>query len=184
MSNLITLQCPTCGASLQIAGEHNHFICQYCNNNYLLNRKIEEMTVAERENVEPITTYTKQIKQWIRVATYEVCLHVMLDEIIKEDRVFYIEVEYRNESPVPLTCRHDQWVVFAQDGYTYEPVMDFSFPELYEKNGKRYLGASRVITPGMRLRGWLAFRLPSLSMTAYLQFSGGMPSKTVEFQLT
>lgn len=183
MSNLITLQCPTCGASLQIAGENNHFICQYCNNNYLLDRKIKDMTAEEWENVQPVTTYTTQTKQWIKVAAYEVFLHAVLDESIKKDRVFYIEVEYRNESPAPITCRHDQWVVFDRDGYTYEPVMDFSFPELYEQTGKRYLGVSRIITSGMKLRGWLAFRLPSSATTAYLQFSGGQPPKTVEFQL-
>ena len=183
MSKFFTLQCPTCGAGLQVAGEKNEFVCQHCNNRYLLDRTIGEMDAAERENVQPASTYTKQIKQWIRVAGYEVFLHVIAEETVKKERVFYIDVEYRNGSPNPLVCRHDQWIVFDKDGYTYEPVKDFSFPELYEPNGKRYLGMSRTITHDMRLRGWLGFVLPASAMIEYLQFSGGTPTKTVEFQL-
>ncbi len=183
MSNLFTLQCPTCGAGLQVAGEENKFVCQHCNNHYLLDRKIEEMDAAEREHIQPASTYTNQTKQWIRVAGYEVFLHVISEETIKKERVLYIEVEYKNATSTPLLCRHDQWIVFDKDGYTYEPVKDFSSPELYEKNGKRYLGMSRTITHNMRLRGWLAFVLPSSATIEYLQFSGGTPTKTVEFQL-
>ena len=181
MSNLFSLQCPTCGAGLQIAGEKNTFLCEHCKNNYLLDRKIEEMNAAERENIQPISTYTNKTRQWIRVAGYEVFLHVVSNETVKKDRVLYIEVECRNVLAAPLTCRHDQWIIFDKDGYTYEPVKDFSFPELYEQ--KRYLGMSRTITQAMRLRGWLAFVLPPSAVVEYLQFSAGTPAKTIEFQL-
>jgi len=181
MTNLFSLQCPTCGATLQIAGENNRFICQHCHNSYLLDHKIEEMSAAEREDIRPTATYTKQTRQWIRVASYDVFLHAILEETIKKERVLYIDVEYRNQSSEPLTCRHDQWVVFDSNGYTYEPVKDFSMPELYTE--KRYLGMSRIITPGMKLRGWLAFVLPGPAAIEYVQFSGGVPAKTVEFRL-
>jgi hypothetical protein len=104
-------------------------------------------------------------------------------ETVKKDRVLYIDVAYRNPSSTALTCRHDQWIVFDREGYTYEPVKDFNFPELYEGNAKRYLGLSRIITSGMRLRGWLGFLIPASTTIEYLQFSAGIPAKTVEFEL-
>jgi hypothetical protein len=62
-------------------------------------------------------------------------------------------------------------------------VKEYNFPELYEGNSKRYLGLSRIITPGMRLRGWLGFLIPASTTFEYLQFSGGTPTKTVEVEL-
>lgn len=183
MPNLFTLQCPTCGAGLQVAGEKNEFACQHCGNKYLLDRKIEEMNGAERENIQPTSTYTTQTRQWIKVASYEIFVHAIVEQTIKDEHVLYIEVEYRNGSPMPLACRHDQWIIFDHNGYTYEPVKDFAFPHLYEQDGKRYLGMSRTITQGMRLRGWLAFVLPPSTTVEYLQFSAGTPTRTVEFQL-
>ena len=182
-SNFINLQCPTCGAGLQVAGEKNQFACDHCGNRYLLDRKLEDLDVAEREHLEPSVTYTHQINQWLRVAEYEVFLHNVAVETVKTEQVLYIDVAYRNGSATALKCRHDQWVVFDKEGYTYEPVKDYNFPELYEGNAKRYLGLTRIITPGMRLRGWLGFLIPPSTTLEYLQFSGGTPTKTVEFEL-
>lgn len=183
MPNFFALQCPTCGARLEVAGASQRFVCQHCHNHYLLDRPLEALPEVERENLQPTTTYTHQLQQWLKVAGYEVCVQAIAEETVKTDRVLSIEVEYRNATPVPLTCRHDQWVVFDAAGYTYEPVKDFVAPELYEPVGKRYLGLTRILTPGMKLRGWLVFRLPASTRVAYLQFSGGTPAKTVEFQL-
>lgn len=182
-SNFINLQCPTCGAGLQVAGEKNQFACDHCGNKYLLDRKLKDLEAAERERIEPSVTYTQQIQQWLRVAEYEIFLHSLSVETVKNERVLYIDVAYRNQSANALTCRHDQWIVFDSEGYTYEPVKDFNFPELYEGNAKRYLGTSRIITPGMRLRGWLGFLIPASTTIEYLQFSVGTPAKTVEFEL-
>jgi ribosomal protein S27AE len=182
-SNFINLQCPTCGAGLQVAGEKNQFACDHCGNRYLLDRKLEDFAVAEREHLEPSVTYTHHIQQWLRVAQYELFLHSVSVETVKKERVLYIDVAYRNRSASAITCRHDQWLVFDSEGYTYEPVKDYDFRELYEGNGKRYVGLSRIISPGMRLRGWLGFLIPASTTIEYLQFSGGIPTKTVEFEL-
>ncbi|NJN94917.1 MAG: DUF4352 domain-containing protein [Anaerolineales bacterium] len=181
--NFIALQCPTCGAGLQVAGEKNQFACDHCGNRYLLDRKLEDLAEPEREQIRPDVTYTQHIQQWLRVGEYEVFLHSVGLETVRKERVLYIEVAYRNASSAALTCRHDQWVVFDREGYTYEPVKDYDFRELYEGSAKRYLGLSRVITPGMRLRGWLGFVLPAPAVIEYLQFSGGIPARTVEFEL-
>jgi ribosomal protein S27AE len=182
-SNFINLQCPTCGAGLHVAGEQNQFACGHCGNKYLLDRKLEDFDAAEREHIEPSVTYTNHTQQWLRVAAYEVCLHSVAFETMNKQRVLYIDVAYRNRSSTALTCRHDQWIVFDRDGYTYEPVKDFDARELYDGNAKRYVGMSRIITPGMRLRGWLGFQIPAAATIEYLQFSAGIPAKTVEFEL-
>jgi hypothetical protein len=149
----------------------------------LLDRKLEDLAVAERKHLQPNVTYTHQIQQWLRVAEYELFLHSISVETVKQERVLYIEVAYRNQSATALTCRHDQWLAFDREGYTYEPVKDYDYRELYEGQAKRYLGLSRIITPGMRLRGWLGFLIPASATLEYLQFSGGTPAKTVEFKL-
>ena len=110
-------------------------------------------------------------------------IHSLAVETVKKDRVLYIDVAYRNGSSTAITCWHDQWLVFDREGYTYEPVKEYNFPDLYEGNAKRYLGLSRIITSGMRLRGWLGFLIPASTTIEYLQFSAGIPAKTVEFEL-
>jgi ribosomal protein S27AE len=179
----INLLCPTCGGGLQVAAEKNQFACHHCGNKYLLDRKLEELDAAERQHIQPSVTYTEHIQQWLRVAEYEVCLQRVSLETVDKERVLYIDVAYRNPSSTALTCRHEQWLVFDTEGYTYEPVKDFDARELYEGNTKRYLGMSRIITPGMRLRGWLAFLVPAPTTIEYLQFSGGAPTRTVEYKL-
>jgi DNA-directed RNA polymerase subunit RPC12/RpoP len=180
---LFTLHCPTCGAQLQITGAAHRFACEHCGNHYLLEHKIEELNPAEREHLQPTATFTNQVKQWIQVAEYKLHLHAISLELVGEERVLYADIEFRNESEQPFTCRHDQWIVFDNDGYTYEPAMDFAAPQVYEQRGRRYLGMTRMLTPGMRLRGWLGFILPATGMVKCLQFSGGIPLKTVEFQV-
>lgn len=182
-SHFMALKCPTCGAGLHLAPEQNQFACRHCGNRYLLDRKLEDFDPTEREQIEPQVTYTNNIRQWLRVAGYEVFLHSISVEKIKKEPVLYIDVAYHNRSAAALTCRHDQWIVFDTEGYTYEPVKDFNAPELYDGNNKRYIGMSRVITPNMRLRGWLAFAVPASATIEYLQFSGGIPAKTAEFTL-
>lgn len=181
--NLFTLHCPTCGAQLQIAGAANRFACEHCGNHYLLDHKIEELDPEEREHIRPAATFTTRVGQWLQVADYKLHLHTISVEMVCEKRVLYADIEFRNESEHPFICRHDQWLVFDGDGYTYEPVKDFNAPHIYEQRGRRYLGLSRMLTPGMRLRGWLGYILPAEAVIQYLQFAGGAPLKTVEFQL-
>lgn len=184
MTNLLSLQCPTCGARMPVAGDLNRFACEHCGNQYLLDRRLEELDRSEREHLRPAVTYTQQIRQWLQVADYEVFVHSLSEEAASPHRLLYVEIGYRNTASGPLTCRHDQWIVFDQHGYTYEPVRDFDQPEIYAGRARPYLGLSRTITPGMQLRGWLAFRLPASAAVDYLQFSGGSPARTVEFRVS
>jgi DNA-directed RNA polymerase subunit RPC12/RpoP len=179
----IALKCPTCGAGLHIASKMNQFACDHCGNRYLLDRKLEELSEPERDHLKPNVTYTQHIKQWLRVGEYDVFIHNIHMETVQKERVLYIEVAYRNETNGTLNCRHDQWIIFDREGYTYEPVKDYDFRAVYEGNDKRYVGLSRVIRPGMRLRGWLGFVLPAKAVLEYLQFSGGVPAKTLEIEL-
>jgi hypothetical protein len=100
-----------------------------------------------------------------------------------EEEAYYIEVLYENRTSDPLKYRHDQWIFFDTHGHTFEPAKDFTHPHLYT-NEKIYLGMTRVLNPGMKLRGWLAFVLPPATTIEYLQFLAGAPVKTVEFRIT
>ena len=183
MSALFSLICPTCGASLQADGTTRNILCEHCGNKYLLDQKIKQMNKAEREHLSPTVTYSNTPGQWIKVAGVNVLLHKFSVEKVGKERVLFIEVEYENKTSDPLKYRHDQWIVYDKTGYTYEAVKDFSHPYLYKKD-KIYLGMTRVLNPGMRLRGWLAFVLPTKSDIECLQFSAGTPLKTLEFRIT
>ena len=117
------------------------------------------------------------------MAGVDVFLHKFSVEKVSKERVLFIEVEYENKTSDPLKYRHDQWIIYDKTGYTYEAVKDFSHPHFYKKE-KIYLGMTRVLNPGMRLRGWLAFVLPKESDIERLQFSARTPLKTLEFRIT
>jgi DNA-directed RNA polymerase subunit RPC12/RpoP len=181
MPNLFSLQCPTCGANLQVDGESRTIFCEHCGNKYLLDQKIEQMNEAEREHLSPAVTYATRHGQWLKVAGVDVLLRTFSEETVGNDHVLFAEVEYENKTSNSLKYRHDQWIVFDKTGYTFEATMDYLHPHLYKE--KIYLGDTRVLSPGMRLRGWLVFILSPSSDIECLQFSAGAPVKTLEFRI-
>ena len=181
MSQLFSLICPTCGASLQADGTTRNILCEHCGNKYLLDQKIEQMNEAEREHLSPTVTYSNTPGQWIKVAGVDVLLHSFSEETINKQHVLCVEVEYENKTVDPIKYRHDQWIVFDKSGYTYEATMDYLHPKLYK--GKIYIGGQRILNPGMKLRGWLVFILPPEKVIECLQFSAGTPAKTLEFRI-
>jgi len=183
LSTLVSLTCPTCGANLQVEGDTNLFQCSHCRNKYILDHKIHEMDEGTRKNLAPLVTYTKEMGQWLKVAEYDLILHQMETNKTGGTDILYIDVGYENKSATPVKYRHDQWVVFTSTGHSFEPAKEFTHPQLYESD-KIYLGMTRVLNPGMNLRGWLAFVLPGGTKLKYIQFSGGISPKTVEFQLS
>lgn len=183
MASFIKLQCPTCGAQLKLADELSQFNCAFCGNKFLTDRKLADLRPDEREHFLPTITYTQRMKQWLRVAEYEVILHTVVEAAVEKQRVLFADVAFRNSTTGPLQCRHDQWIVFDLDGYTYEALRDFDSPPIYREQDKRYLGMSRVITPKMQLRGWLGYIIPAAAQLNCLQVSGGTPTRTVEFHV-
>ena len=182
MPELLSLTCPTCGASLQIAGENSQFRCGHCSNRYLLGHRVRELDESARKHLAPVVTYSESLGQWLKVAEYDVILQEVSYQKRDTDTVFHIHVEYENRTAEPIKYRHDQWIVFDPDGHTFEPAKDFTHPQLY-LDEKIYLGMTRVLNPGMRLKGWLAFLLPNSVTVEYLQFSAGTPTRTVEFRI-
>lgn len=182
MPALFSLSCPTCGASLQVSGESKKVACVHCGNHYLLDKPIAELNDAQRQMVSPSITYSNRAGQWLKVADVDVCLHSFSEETLEEEHVLCAEVEYVNQTESAMKVRHDQWIVFDKAGYTFEATMDYLHPKLYA--GKIYIGRTRMLNPGMRLRGWLVFILPKDSMVECLQFSAGAaPIKTAEFRI-
>lgn len=181
MTNLFSLTCPTCGASLQSSGESKKVACVHCGNQYLLDKPIAELDDSQRQKISPSVTYSNRSGQWLKVADVDVYLHSFSEEIIEKEHVLCVEVEYVNQTESAMKIRHDQWIVFDKAGYTFEATMDYLHPKLY--TGKIYIGRTRMLNPGMRLRGWLVFILPKDSEVECLQFSaGGVPIKTAEFR--
>lgn len=181
MSKWIKLQCPTCGGNLQIAGDTVRFTCDHCGIAYLLERKADEIIHTGHEQLAALTTYTHRLQQWLKVGKHEIFVHEILEEQVQKERMIFVNVEYRNNSQEMLSCRRNQWVLFDTEGYTYDTLSN-STP--LETTGHPPLGGERFINPGMRVRGWVAFKLPPSATLERLQFlSGFLGTKTAEFLL-
>ncbi len=181
MTNLIALQCPTCGAGLQVDEDSNKCSCAHCGNAYLLEQKAREIADAERERLLPLVTYTQQLQQWLKVGEHEIFVHAILDERGELERLVYVNVEYRNNSAETLSCRRNQWVLFDAEAYPYDTISNTT---MLEQAGRPPIGGERFVTPGGRVRGWVVFKFPESAVVEKLQFlTGFLKTKTAEFLL-
>ncbi|MEM8857967.1 MAG: DUF4352 domain-containing protein [Chloroflexota bacterium] len=98
-------------------------------------------------------------------------------------RIIFVDVIYKNpHADQTLNCRTNQWSLYDEDGYSYEPKSRNNW--LYENNGKAFLGANRQLNPNLKLRGWLAFEIPRKATPQRLQFLDGFISgNSVDFSL-
>ncbi len=181
MPKLFALRCPTCGANLQIAGDKNQFSCEHCGTAYLLEQTVKEMAAPQRDHLSPLTTYTHNLQQWLKVGKYEIFVHAVFEEKMESRRVVWADVAYRNNGTEQLSCRYSQWILFDSDGYTYDASSDSS---LFREKDRPPLGGERFITPGMRVRGWVAFVVRPQTTVERLQFiTGHLTTKIAEFLL-
>jgi len=181
MTPLISLQCPTCGAGLQVDEDTNKCACAHCGNAYLLEQKASEIAPAERGRILPLATYTNQLQQWLRVGDYEIFVHAVFDEKLDDERLVFVNVEYCNNSTEILSCRRNQWVLFDAESYPYDTISNNA---LLEQSGRPPIGGERFIAPGGQLRGWVAFKFPPEAILVKLQFlTGFLKTKTAEFLL-
>jgi hypothetical protein len=80
-----------------------------------------------------------------------------------------------------LSCRSNQWYLYDDQGYSYEAE---SSGALYEDKDLQYLGGERFLNRNMKLRGWLAFRVPETATIARLQFmTGFLGTETAEIMI-
>lgn len=149
------------------------------------------------------------IQQWIAVGEYDVFVHAWVEASIPAPhahdippemtassyrsngvgpefptiRVLYINVECRNRTRnKTLSCRRNQWYLFDAEGYSYEAESDN--PRLYQDQDRRFLGGERFLTPGTRVRGWLAFKLPENAVAERVQFiTGFLGTKAADIAL-
>jgi hypothetical protein len=100
-----------------------------------------------------------------------------------DPRILFVNVAYRNPlRSGNLDCRRNQWWLYDSEGYSYEATGSNRF--LYENNGKQFLGGQRYVSPGMMVRGWLAFELGRAVMPARIQFVDGfLAGNTADFSL-
>lgn len=179
MTTLISLQCPTCGASLQVDQDSTKCSCGHCGNAYLLEQKAREIDAAQRGRILPLATYTHQLRQWLRVGEHEIFVHGILDEIFEKERLISVDAEYRNNSMEILSCRRNQWVLYDSDAYSYDTMSNTT---VLEQHTRPPIGGERIISPGGRVRGWVAFKVPESAKPERLQFlTGFLKTKTVDF---
>ncbi|GAB4577839.1 MAG: hypothetical protein Fur0022_05710 [Anaerolineales bacterium] len=181
MKQMISLQCPTCGARLDVAKTESQFTCAHCGNAFLFEKTVGETPVAERDHLSPQAIISHQLRQWLRVGNFEIFVHAILEEKENERRFIFVDVEYRNPGKETLSCRRNQWILYDAQGYTFDAASDSS---LLEKRGRPPLTGERFVNSGMRVRGWVVFSPPMNVNLERLQFITGffMP-KTAEFIL-
>jgi hypothetical protein len=75
MSGFISLTCPSCGAKLTITDDKELFLCDYCNNEQLIDRTVH--TVSHKSEVE----ITAQIPELMREAPSELTLSRLKQEV-------------------------------------------------------------------------------------------------------
>ena len=112
-------------------------------------------------------------REWITVGEYSIYVHRVVEQLRRKgparERVIYVEVEYENRTgQESLSCRRNQWHLYARDGYSYEAESPMMADDLYTE--KPYFGGERYINPGMNARGWLAFKAASDAEIVLLQF--------------
>ena len=112
---------------------------------------------------------------------YKIHVHSIKEEQVQVRRVVFVEVEYRNPGAETLSCRRNQWVLYDADEYTYKATPRTA---LLERSELPALGGESFIRPDMRVRGWLAFEIPSAAKLERLQFfTAFLGTKTAEFLL-
>ena len=115
-------------------------------------------------------SFLHKLQEWIEVGDYDVFVHQIIieTEVVEGKRLVLIEVEYANQrSAEALSCRRNQWVLYDAQGYSYEAEYNDS---LYADKNLQYLGGDRFLNQGLRLRGWLAFKIPENASVQRLQF--------------
>jgi predicted RNA-binding Zn-ribbon protein involved in translation (DUF1610 family) len=182
MFNFIHLNCPTCGAQLRVNKDAERFACEHCGNNYVLKQKARDLKPDDLKNISPLTTYTHQIKQWLKVGEYEIYLHEIVQKQVDGQQIFAVNVEYRNNGVETLSCRRSQWTLFDPEGYAYDNDQVDRNP--HESLPGQMLGIQRIVTPGSKVRGWVTFKIPAATTIERLQFlTGNFSAKTAEYFL-
>lgn len=148
-------------------------------------KRIQAQTAFQKASEQKFRQHSLQ--EWVTVGDYDVFVHRLTGQGsvtgAETERILYVEVEYRNQSgQESLSCRRNQWHLFAEDGYSYEALSEVGASHLYEE--KKYFGGDRFINPSMHVRGWLAFRVPVDAKIELLQFmTAFLGTKTAEFRV-
>jgi DNA-directed RNA polymerase subunit RPC12/RpoP len=169
----ITLKCPTCGANLHYEQGTQIITCDHCGNSHLLEASSPALPGS----------FKLPKRDWLRVGDYQIFLHEVVEDQTDDQRVIYINIEYANpRSKSPLSCRRNQWLLFDQENYSYEPVG--SSKPLYEDQHRPYFGGERLLNLNMHARGWLAFIVPPTAQLKRLQFfTGYLSTRSVDILL-
>lgn len=124
-------------------------------------------------------------QEWVTVGEYTVIVHEFDEETFTDsdgnvECIFYLHVEYDNQSNEAVDYRLNQWSVFDDENYAYDyEIMD----RYYEDQGKPRLRES-MLNPGMQVKGWAAFLVPEGATINRAQFlTGYFDGTAVDFIL-
>ena len=124
--------------------------------------------------------------EWVSVDDYTVIVHEFNRETLTDsegnvEHVYYLHVEYDNQSNKAVDYRLNQWSVFDDENYAYDYELADRY---YEDVGKPRLRES-MLNPGMQVKGWAAFLVPEDATISRAQFlTGYLDGTAVDFALT
>ena len=124
-----------------------------------------------------------KLNEWVELDEYKIIVTTMKEESTQtgsaqatgEIRAVRIHVAYENRSDKPFKFVALQWLLFDQDGYSYESEI---LRKLYGDDAPRKLQEGRL-SPGKSVQGWVAFQLPKDARPAYVQFRKNYMADTV-----
>ena len=124
-----------------------------------------------------------KLNEWVELDEYKIIITAVKEESIQtgstqsleEIRAVRIHVAYENRSGKPFKFVTLQWLLFDQDGYSYESEI---LRKLYGDDAPRKLQEGHL-SPGKSVQGWVAFQIPKDARPAYVQFRKNYMADTV-----
>ena len=145
--------------------------------------KLLKKTRKTRKRIEAEITATKiragkfkanKTQIWLQVKEYDICVHKITEQLHAstqlsgehEERVIYVDVEYKNQTQEEMSCRPIQWNLFDRQGHSYRHIALGT--RQYFKT--RHQFREQNIGLGQNLRGWIVFSVPNDAEITILQF--------------
>jgi hypothetical protein len=167
------MHCPICRSELPAEARY----CMRCG------RPLPRPATGATQRLGAAGRQPSLIGDWFRVEGCALCVHDMRDELVfdsglptpTEVRSLRLLVEYVNDSPEPLAYRLSQWRLYDRAGFSYEFELRNQF---YAENAPHRL-VEGLLGPGRRVRGWVAFQLPTRAEADYVQFMPSYSAKAI-----
>ena len=167
------MHCPICKSELPAEARY----CMRCG---------KLVPPAATGATQPLSTTNRQpflLGDWFSIEGCALCVHEIKDELIFDSglieptqvRSLRLLVEYVNDTADPISYRLSQWKLYDREGFSYEFELRTQF---YASDAPHRL-IEGSLSPGHRVRGWVAFQLPEGATADYVQFMLAYSSKEI-----